>query len=73
MTTKKCEQIKCGFLHMGGCKPCDSCKSAPFIVDENCDRCWNCEHDEGILRWDDDSVIKEEKQVELVPMEVKIK
>lgn len=58
----KCNQTRCGFLQMGqGCRKCDSCGAEPYLVNDNCDRCWNCENDEGDLRWDDDNGISEEK------------
>jgi len=35
-----------------GCHACETCKAEPYMIDENCDTCWNCSHDLGILRWD---------------------
>ena len=59
----KCDQMKCAFMTMGiGCQACDSCKTEPYILDENCDRCWNCSKDLGILRWDNNGEIKEEQK-----------
>ncbi len=51
----KCDQIRCAFLINGGCRACKTCHAEPFLLNENCDTCWNCAHDEGLLRWDDDS------------------
>lgn len=49
-----CDQLKCTYLMMGlGCKPCDDCHTESYVLDDVCDRCWNCSKDEGILRWDD--------------------
>ena len=30
------------------------------MVDEDCCRCWNCENDEGILRWENENDIDDE-------------
>lgn len=67
-TSKKlrnCKQKKCGFMIMGiGCRPCEECGAEPYLVDDNlCTRCWNCENDEGILRWDDTKPKTEEKEL----------
>jgi hypothetical protein len=35
-----------------GCRTCKSCQTEPYLVDNNCPLCWNCENDEGLLRWD---------------------
>ena len=60
-----------------GCIKCKECQAEPFVVNDDCDRCQNCEHDEGLLRWDDETEIdmEEEKEVKveekkpiLVPM-----
>jgi len=62
----KCQQSKCGFLQFGqGCKKCAECGAEPYLVNDMCVRCWNCEHDEGILRWDDDYVDNSEKEKEI--------
>lgn len=37
----------------GGCRACDECNAEPYLLDDNCFRCWNCSKDEGVLRWDD--------------------
>ena len=50
----KCDQKKCVYLQLGtGCRKCEDCGIEPYILDDNCPRCWNCSKDEGILRWDD--------------------
>jgi hypothetical protein len=60
---KKCEQQKCGFLQFGqGCRACAECKTEPFLVNDDCTTCWNCSHDEGILRWDFNKNFKDEQQ-----------
>jgi hypothetical protein len=47
-----------------GCRPCEECGAEPYLVDDNlCTRCWNCENDEGILRWDDTKPKTEEKEL----------
>ncbi len=75
MTTKKCEQLRCGYLTMGGCRACEECKAEPFVVDENCCRCWNCEHDEGLLRWEEGKGTEEKttEQEKLKPIVVPMK
>ena len=77
MTTRKCNQTKCGFFIMGqGCRRCKECKAEPFIVDDNCDKCWNCENDAGLLRWDDEQdnleeeAVKEKEKPMLIPMKM---
>ena len=46
------------------CPVCEECKSGPNVVDDSCTRCWNCEHDEGILRGDPTKHLEEpEKEV----------
>lgn len=49
---RKCEQEKCVLRGTGQCPICSECGINPDIVSDNCVRCWNCEHDEGILRGD---------------------
>jgi hypothetical protein len=59
---RNCKQTKCGFYKMGvGCRKCQECGAEPYIIDENCHKCWNCENDAGILRWDDDVPEETEK------------
>lgn len=48
--TRQCEQKKCNLLGTPQCPVCAECQAQPNIVSDNCVRCWNCEHDEGILR-----------------------
>ena len=50
MKTRECKQEKCALRGTGQCPICSECGINPDIVSENCVRCWNCEHDEGILR-----------------------
>ena len=68
----KCKQVKCGY-QFGGCRACEICKCEPNMVDENCDRCYNCENDEGILRWSDKKENEDEikQKEEMKPIEVK--
>jgi len=56
----KCDQVKCVFNQMGGCRPCAVCNAKPNEINDNCDRCWNCRSDEGLLRWDNNNDEKEE-------------
>ena len=66
---RNCTQTKCAYFQMGvGCKACDCCGAEPYILDDNCYRCWNCCKDAGILRWNDDKDEIEEKQLQLVKM-----
>jgi len=65
----KCQQSKCAYLQMGvGCRACKSCQAEPYLVDTNCYLCWNCEHDEGLLRWD-----VEDKDLDIVIAQIKAK
>jgi len=67
----KCNQSKCIFNQLGfGCRRCQLCNAEEYNINDNCDRCWNCQGDEGILRWDDNEEV-EETQAELKPIEVK--
>jgi hypothetical protein len=74
-----CDQQKCGYYQMGfGCRACDSCGAEPYMLDDNCDRCWNCCKDEGILRWEDNYNQEDVKQTEQdkeeeKPLEMEIK
>jgi len=78
---KDCPQTKCIFNQMGGCKNCEVCNAEPNIINEDCDRCWNCAYDEGVLRWDDNKETETEKNkiLEIAdsdfekPMEIKAK
>jgi hypothetical protein len=65
---RNCEQDKCAFIQMGfGCRACDTCKTESYLLNDDCDRCWNCSKDAGILRWTDDGEIKE-KQLQMVKL-----
>lgn len=68
MANKKCGQMKCGFNVMGGCQKCDVCGANPNEVNGNCDRCWNCENDEDLLRWDSEA---QDKQKEVLEQKLK--
>jgi len=72
-----CNQLKCGYKIYGGCRPCKQCNALPNELNDNCDVCYCCSVDEGLLRWDDgDDEIKEEDiktKQELKPMEIKAK
>jgi len=69
-----CNQQKCAYLQMGmGCKPCKICKAESYIINENCDCCWNCSKDEGILRWDDDNNKPQDIKDKNKPIEIDIK
>lgn len=62
MNKTQCDQTKCTFLQIGmGCRNCDTCGTEPYLIDDNCDRCWNCKSDEGILRWNSDTPVEEQK------------
>ena len=63
MANKKCGQMQCGFNVMGGCQKCSVCGANPNEVNEHCDKCYNCENDEGLLRWDMET---KEKEAELI-------
>lgn len=66
---RNCDQKRCGYIIMGiGCRECDTCQAEPYILDDNCYRCWNCSKDEGILRWNDNDFKIEEKQLQVVKM-----
>tara|TARA_Y100000034_G_scaffold120859_1_gene164387 strand:+ start:1273 stop:1491 length:219 start_codon:yes stop_codon:yes gene_type:complete len=63
---KRCEQIKCSYYILGGCKNCDTCNAEPYNIKLDCGRCFNCENREGSIRWrkDVDKIIEEELLVE---------
>jgi ribosomal protein L29 len=62
----QCDQSRCGYLQTRkGCRTCKDCKTESFILDDNCSTCWNCAHDEGILRWDDNKDLKDMNDKEL--------
>lgn len=58
---RKCEQTKCGYLN-NGCKECEGCKAKSSIVNEACEICWACENREGMLRWKDDDLQKQQEK-----------
>lgn len=64
---RNCKQKKCAFNVIGrGCRVCEECHAEPFLIDDkNCVRCWNCENDAGILRWDENTPPVEE-EVQLI-------
>lgn len=71
---RNCNQTKCSFYIIGqGCRKCKQCGAEPFIVDDNCDVCWNCENDEGLLRWDDDNINEEKQKEKLKPIEIPVR
>ena len=47
---RRCLQTKCMFNNTPLCPQCSECNAHPNLVDENCDKCWNCEHDNGVVR-----------------------
>jgi len=76
MRKLKCPQTKCVFNQIGGCQACSICKCEPNVIDENCDKCWNCAKDSGVLRWnfgeaEVEAEAETEKKIELKPIEVK--
>jgi len=73
MKKVKCPQMKCCYNIMGGCRNCKICNCEPNIIDEDCDVCWNCANDEGILRWDNEVDFKREETNQIKPMEIKAK
>jgi hypothetical protein len=78
MKKVNCTQTQCIFNVLGGCRACKQCGCEPNAIDENCDVCWNCAHDLGILRWEDGGNIEEkqkeiEKPIEEKPVELKIR
>lgn len=58
----KCDQLKCAFNSFGGCRECSVCKAKPNEINEDCDKCWNCKSDEGILRWDETNEQPQEEE-----------
>jgi len=44
--------MKCAYNIQGGCRKCETCGAEPHEINEDCDACWCCQGDEGILRWD---------------------
>jgi hypothetical protein len=56
---------------MVGCPTCASCGAEPHLVSEDCDKCWNCERDEGVIRGAPDvggqqDIRQREKKVEVI-------
>ena len=60
---RRCTQTKCDFFIDGGCKPCESCNSQPFVLNKSCSRCLRCESVPMALRWDDDKINKLKEQI----------
>ena len=62
---RECKQKNCTFLIMkSGCKICGDCSAAPFIIADDCIRCYECENIPGSCRWDDGrrTLIEEEEK-----------
>ena len=47
---RRCLQTECMFNNTPLCPSCDCCEAPSNLVDENCDKCWNCEHDINEIR-----------------------
>ena len=70
--TIECKQKECAFnMGLEGCKNCNECGAPPNEVNENCNRCFDCEYKEGSCRWKDDTTKEKEKDEVEVPEEVK--
>ena len=62
-THRRCQQIQCSFYVQGGCKPCEKCSSDPFILNKDCETCYDCENVPGELRWDDPKIKAEAQDI----------
>jgi len=51
--TRRCTQVQCSFYTQGGCKNCDECKSEPYTIKRDCQRCLACEGVPNSIRWGD--------------------
>lgn len=58
MKTTRCGQINCIYNLDGGCRSCETCRAEPNEINEDCDTCWCCQGDEGVLRWDNSAIEK---------------
>jgi len=57
MVVRECDQVKCAFHKSKGpeaaalCPVCNSCGNISNIVEDDlCTECWNCLHDENVIR-----------------------
>ena len=61
----RCGQIQCSHMMTGHCRACAECKSPPFIINEPCNRCHECENVPNALRWDDAKKNKVSQEIPL--------
>ena len=55
-THHRCSQTQCAFYLRGGCKACEDCNAEPYELQNDCARCYACEHIPDALRWGDQNL-----------------
>ena len=61
--------MRCAFRN-NGCKSCEECNAEPNMVNEKCERCFECENKEGRLRWGDNENKGENKIAQINKPEI---
>lgn len=59
--TKRCRQVKCIYFLKGGCKSCIKCNSKSYEINTLCNKCLNCENEEGELRFGNELPLEEKE------------
>ena len=62
---RDCKQVKCGFHKSQGnigCPTCEFCGTEPHLINEQCDKCWNCENDDCIIRGAQSKGVEQEQK-----------
>lgn len=63
---RNCQQTKCGLLGTPYCPQCSECGAEPNVINDDCVKCWNCEHDEGELRGNIQQGQQKEKELIII-------
>ena len=40
----RCTQTQCSYYLEGGCKKCSKCNAVPFVINDSCTICFDCEN-----------------------------
>lgn len=65
-----CKQMKCAFILDSRLCPVCICGAQPHIVNDECDACWNCMKDEGIIRSGKSGAQSEAEKIQIKEKEI---